>query len=161
MKFRELPAPAVAPGPGIAPAKPAEALYDLMPADHRLPYDMEELVARIVDGDDFLEFQPDYAPEMLCANCRLAGRAIAVIANRRGFLKSPDGPRIGGIVYTESARKVAYFVENAERAGTPLIYFQDVSGFHGGRGSGERAASFAPGPKWWRPWPAPRCRRSC
>jgi acetyl-CoA carboxylase carboxyltransferase component len=52
-----------------------------------------------------------------------------VIANRRGFLRGPEGPRVGGIIYTESARKVHYFVENAERAGTPLVYLQDVSGF--------------------------------
>ena len=114
---------------GTAPAKPAEGLYDLLPADHRLPYDMEEVIARIVDADDYLEFQPDHAPEMLCAHARLHGRAIGVIANRRGFLKTPSGPRIGGIVYTESARKVAYFVENAERQGLPLLYLQDVSGF--------------------------------
>jgi acetyl-CoA carboxylase carboxyltransferase component len=66
---------------------------------------------------------------MLCANARLAGRPVALIANRRGFLRAQGKPRIGGIIYTESARKVAYFVENAERAGTPLIYLQDVSGF--------------------------------
>src|SRR5262249_1831031 len=114
---------------GNAPAKPAEGLYDLMPADHRLPYNVEEVVARIVDGDDYLEFQPEHAPEMLCANARLHGRTIGVIANRRGFLKTKGGPRIGGIVYTESARKVAYFVENAERHNLPLLYLQDVSGF--------------------------------
>jgi len=54
---------------------------------------------------------------------------VAIIANRRGFLKTPGGPRIGGIIYTESARKVAYFVENAERHNLPLLYLQDVSGF--------------------------------
>jgi len=114
---------------GSAPAKPAEGLYDLLPADHRLPYHMEEVIARIVDAGDTEEFQREYAPEMLCMHARLSGRPIAVIANRRGFLKTPGGPRIGGIVYTESARKVAYFVENAERAGMPLLYLQDVSGF--------------------------------
>jgi acetyl-CoA carboxylase carboxyltransferase component len=128
-KFREQPSPAGAAPVGTPPTKPAEALYDLLPADHRLPYDMDEVVRCIVDGDDFLEFQPEYAPEMLCAGCRLAGRPVALIANRRGFLKSAGGPRIGGIVYTESARKVAYFVENANRGGIPLVYFQDVSGF--------------------------------
>jgi 3-methylcrotonyl-CoA carboxylase beta subunit len=128
-KVREQPLPKPATSTGTPPANPAERLYDLMPADHRLPYDMEEVMRCIVDGDDFLEFQPDYAPEMLCANCRLAGRAIGLIANRRGFLKSAEGPRIGGIVYTESARKVAYFVENANRGSVPLVYFQDVSGF--------------------------------
>ena len=113
----------------FVPAKSADGLYDLLPADHRLPYSVEEIIERIVDGDDYLEFQPHHAPEMLCANARLGGRAIGVIANRRGFLKSAGGPRIGGIVYTESARKVAYFVEEADRRGLPLLYLQDVSGF--------------------------------
>jgi len=80
---------------------------------------------RIFDADDFVEFQSEFAPEMLCADARLGGRPVAVIANRRGFLK----PRIGGIIYPETARKVAYFVETANRAGTPIIYIQDVSGF--------------------------------
>jgi acetyl-CoA carboxylase carboxyltransferase component len=127
-KIRELPEP-VAPLKGIAPAKPAEGLYDLLPSNHRLPYDMEEVIARIVDADDYLEFQPHHAPEMLCANARLHGREIGIIANRRGFLKTSSGPRIGGIVYTESALKVAYFVENASRRGLNLLYLQDVSGF--------------------------------
>ena len=127
-RFTDLPTPAPAPK-GTQPAKSADGLYDLMPADHRLPYNVEEVIARIVDGDGYLEFQPHHAPEMLCAHARLCGRPIALIANRRGFLKTESGPRIGGIVYTESARKVAYFVENAERNATPLLYFQDVSGF--------------------------------
>jgi acetyl-CoA carboxylase carboxyltransferase component len=129
-KLRELPVAVYVTMPKCtAPAKPAEGLYDLLPADHRLPYDVEEVIARIVDADEYLEFQPEYAPEMLCAHARLQGRVIGVIANRRGFLKTAAGPRIGGIVYAESARKVAYFVENAERRGLPLLYLQDVSGF--------------------------------
>src|ERR1700744_2195478 len=118
-KIRELPAPAAHRNTG-APAKSAEGLYDALPADHRLPYDVEEVIARLVDAEDYLEFQPHHAPETLCANARLGGRAIGVIANRRGFLKTPDGPRIGGIIYIESARKVAYFVETAQRLGLPL-----------------------------------------
>jgi len=127
-KIAETPAPASSPK-GTPPAKSAEGLYDLLPADHRLPYDVQEVIARIVDADDYLEFQAGHAPEMLCANARLHGRSIGVIANRRGFLRTPSGSRIGGIVYTESAHKVAYFVENAERHGLPLLYLQDVSGF--------------------------------
>ena len=127
-KFRDLPPPAPAPK-GSPPAKSAEGLYDLMPSDHRLPYNVEAVIERIIDRDDYLEFQPQHAPEMLCAHVRLAGRPIALIANRRGFLKTESGPRIGGIIYTESARKVAYFVEDAERHGAPLLYLQDVSGF--------------------------------
>ena len=106
-----------------------EDLYGVLPADHRLPYEIEEVISRIFDAGDYAEFQPEYAPEMLCANARLAGRPVAVIANRRGFLKAQGRPRIGGIIYAESARKVAYFVETSERLGHPLVYLQDVSGF--------------------------------
>ena len=101
----------------------------MLPSDHRLPYNVEDAIARIIDADGYLEFQPEHAPEILCAHARLHGRPIGLIANRRGFLKTTEGPRIGGIVYTESARKAAYFVETIERQSLPLIYFQDVSGF--------------------------------
>jgi 3-methylcrotonyl-CoA carboxylase beta subunit len=127
-RFRELPPAPAVPG-GSEPARDPVDLYGVLPANHRLPYEMEEVLFRIFDADDYLEFQPHHAPEMLCANARLCGRPVGIIANRRGFLKTPGGPRIGGIVYAESARKVAYFVENAERHGLPLIYVQDVSGF--------------------------------
>src|SRR5579883_1996588 len=128
-RFRLLPAPKPAGSAGAAPRLDASELYAVMPPDHRLPYEIEQVIFRIFDAGDYVEFQPEYAPEMLCANMRLSGHAVAIIANRRGFLKSEGRPRIGGIVYTESARKVAYFVETAERLGTPLIYLQDVSGF--------------------------------
>ena len=126
-RFRQLPEPAAAGTPASKPepGAPMDEIYGVLPADHRLPYNIEDVLHRILDRDDFTEFQPDYAPEMLCANARLSGHPIAVIANRRGFLK----PRIGGIIYTETARKVAYFVELAERQGTPILYVQDVSGF--------------------------------
>jgi acetyl-CoA carboxylase carboxyltransferase component len=127
-RFRQLPEPSPT-RTSVAPAKPSNDLYGILPADHRQPYSMEEVLQRIFDGDTYIEFQPDFAPEMLCLNARLSGRPVAVIANRRGFLKSAEGPRIGGIIYTDSARKVAYFVEQAERAGTPIVYVQDVSGF--------------------------------
>jgi acetyl-CoA carboxylase carboxyltransferase component len=123
-RFRQFPAPKPA-LPFSEPAKAADGLYGALPADHRQAYEIEEVLARVFDRDDFVEFQPEFAQEMLCANARLHGRPVAVIANRRGFLK----PRIGGIIYTETARKVAYFVELADRAGTPIIYVQDVSGF--------------------------------
>jgi 3-methylcrotonyl-CoA carboxylase beta subunit len=127
-QFRLLPPPETSPE-GEAPAAGAEGLYDVLPADHRLPYRVEDLLERLLDAGDAIEFQPDYAPEMLCQTARLNGRVMGVIANRRGFLKTPSGPRVGGIVYAESARKVAYFVEHAERHRVPLLYLQDVSGF--------------------------------
>jgi 3-methylcrotonyl-CoA carboxylase beta subunit len=128
-RFRQLPPhnpiPPAAPPPKLDPAD----LYGALPSDHRLPYDIEEVIFRIFDGSDYVEFQPEHAPEMLCANARLCGRPVAIVANRRGFLRAEGRPRIGGIIYAESARKVAYFVETAERLGQPLVYLQDVSGF--------------------------------
>jgi len=129
-RFRQLPPPkGRAPNPPREPAHEASDLYGVLPADHRLPYEIEEVILRIFDAGAFGEFQPEYAPEMLCANTTLAGHPVAIVANRRGFLKAEGRPRIGGIIYTETARKVSYFVETAERLGHPLIYLQDVSGF--------------------------------
>ncbi len=127
-RFRQMPEPGTQVS-GAAPAHDPADLYAALPADHRLPYEIEDIIARIFDAGDYAEFQPEHAPEMLCANARLEGRPVALIANRRGFLKAEGRPRIGGIVYTESARKVAYFVETNDRLGLPLIYLQDVSGF--------------------------------
>lgn len=126
--FRQMPGPAPKPE-GKRPKVDAEALYHVLPGDHRLPYRIEDVLDSILDAGDVVEFQPDYAPELLCATARLGGRSIGVIANRRSLLKTETGPRVGGIVYTESARKVSYFVENAERHRLPLLYVQDVSGF--------------------------------
>src|SRR5207249_1156752 len=70
-------------------------------------------------------------PEMICGHGAIAGRAVALIANSRGVIKGKKGerPKIGGIIYTESAEKVAYFIENADRERIPLLFVQDVSGF--------------------------------
>src|SRR5438876_1875917 len=126
-RFRDL--PPAPPSPEGANAQLAEDIYGIVPADHRLPYEMEQVIALVFDREDYAEFQPEHAPEMLCANARQAGHPVALIANRRGFLKAHGRPRIGGIIYTESARKVSYFVETADRLRLPLIYLQDVSGF--------------------------------
>jgi acetyl-CoA carboxylase carboxyltransferase component len=128
-RFRQLPEACPQRAPGDPPQMNPAGLHGVLPGDHRLPYDIEEVLFRIFDGGAFAEFQPEYAPEMLCADMRLAGRPVAVLANRRGFLRTRDGARIGGIIYAETARKAAYFVEVAERLRHPLIYLQDVSGF--------------------------------
>jgi 3-methylcrotonyl-CoA carboxylase beta subunit len=128
-RFASLPAGPTRVSPVTQPSRPTADLYDLIPADHRLPYDMDAVIARLVDGEGYQEVQAGHAPEMICAFARWCGQAIGLVANRRGFLKVQGKPRIGGIVYTESARKVAYFVESCERQGLPLLYLQDVSGF--------------------------------
>ncbi len=127
-QFGLMPPPRPVPD-GQAPVRSGEELRAVIPGDHRLPYDAAVLFEAIVDAGSLIEFQSGYAAEMLCANAKLNGRAVAVIANRRGLLKSGGVPRVGGVIYEESARKVAYFVENAERQGLPLIYLQDATGF--------------------------------
>lgn len=113
------------------PKRDATALYELLPPDHRMSYDMRAVLDCVVDGGVFDEFQPDVGHEMLCGHARVAGRTVAIIANARGVIKGRTGqpPRIGGIVYTESAEKTAYFIENADRERIPLVFVQDVSGF--------------------------------
>jgi 3-methylcrotonyl-CoA carboxylase beta subunit len=115
-----------------APKRDPKALYDLIPTDHRMSYDVRALLECLLDSGRLDEFQPDIAPEMLCGHGAIEGRPVALIANSRGVIKGKakgDAPRIGGIIYTESAEKVAYFIENADRERMPLLFLQDVSGF--------------------------------
>ena len=113
------------------PARDPLALYDLLPKDHRMSYDMRQVLDCILDGGALAEFQPEVAKEMICGHGHIEGRPVAVIANQRGIIKGRDGerPRFGGIVYTKSAEKVAYFIETASRERIPLLFVQDVSGF--------------------------------
>ncbi|HVO34551.1 MAG TPA: carboxyl transferase domain-containing protein [Gemmatimonadales bacterium] len=113
------------------PRRSAEDLYDLLPADHRMSYEMREILACFVDGGQLDEFQKDLAQEMICAHAAIEGRIVAVIANERRLIKGKPGeaPRFGGIVYTESAEKVSYFIETANRERIPILFVQDVSGF--------------------------------
>ena len=118
-------------GTARAPRRPAASLSDLLPPDHRMSYDVRAVLEGLLDGGALDEFQPDVGPEMICGHGAIAGRPVALIANSRGVIKGPKGqaPKIGGIIYTESAEKVAYFVENADRERLPLLFVQDVSGF--------------------------------
>ena len=117
--------------PARAPGRPPHDLYQLLPNDHRMSYDMHAVLECLLDDGRLDEFQPELAKEMLCGHARIEGWPVAVIANRRGVVKSQTGapPRFGGIVYTESARKVAYFIETASRERMPILFVQDVSGF--------------------------------
>src|SRR3989440_4089744 len=116
---------------GGKPKRSPRDLYDLLPSDHRMSYDVRAVLECVLDGGTLDEFQADVAPEMICRHVAIAGRAVAVIANSRGVIKGKPGepPKIGGIIYTESAEKVAYFIDNADRERLPLLFVQDVSGF--------------------------------
>jgi acetyl-CoA carboxylase carboxyltransferase component len=117
--------------PERPPARPPTDLYDILPHDHRLSYDMRHVLACLLDAGSLDEFQPELAKEMICGHAHIGGWPVAVIANQRGIVKGRPGerPRFGGILYTESAEKVAYFIETASRERLPILFVQDVSGF--------------------------------
>ena len=110
---------------------PPEKIYEIIPEDHRQPYNMRQLLDCILDRGHLDEFQADYAREVITGHARVCGIQVGVIANARGMFRDPAGgpPRFGGIIYTESAEKVAYFIDTCNRHQTPLLFVQDVSGF--------------------------------
>jgi 3-methylcrotonyl-CoA carboxylase beta subunit len=115
----------------VEAARPAANLYDIIPEDHRQPYDVRQMLDCLLDAGHLDEFQADYAKEMITGRARIRGIPVGVIVNNRGMTRAPGGgpPRFGGIVYTESAEKVAYFIDTCNRHQTPLLFIQDVSGF--------------------------------
>ena len=130
----ELPPPpplAVTVAPSCHAARPESDIAEILPADHRQPYNTHDILACLLDEGHLDEFQADYAKEMITGHGRIHGLPVGVIANQRTLIRRPAGqpPRFGGIVYTESAEKVAYFIETCNRHGTPLLFLQDVSGF--------------------------------
>jgi 3-methylcrotonyl-CoA carboxylase beta subunit len=129
----ELPAPERSPA-SVAEseegARPLEDLYEILPEDHRHPYDAREVLNCVLDGGRLEEFQADYAREMITGHARVRGVQVGVITNSRGLVREKGKPpKFGGIIYTESAEKVAYFIETCSRQRTPLLFVQDVSGF--------------------------------
>lgn len=130
---KRLPAPAHRPhsDPAAKPATEPSSLYDVLPADHRMSYDMHDVLKAVLDEGSLDEFQPNLAREMICGDARIEGIPVGVIANQRGLIKGRPGerPRFGGIIYAESAEKVAYFIDRCDRQGIPILFVQDVSGF--------------------------------
>ena len=109
----------------------SQSLYELLPADHRMSYDMHAVLKAIIDEGKIDEFQPHLAAEVICGDARIQGIQVGLIANQRGLIKGRAGekPRFGGIIYAESAEKVAFFIDRCSRQGIPLLFVQDVSGF--------------------------------
>jgi len=134
-KLRELidrlPASAVAKPSRAIAHQSAESLNDILPADHRMSYDMHALLRAIVDDGKLDEMQEGLAKEMICGDASIDGIPVGIVANQRGLVKGRAGerPRFGGIIYAESAEKVAYFIDRCDRQGIPLLFVQDVSGF--------------------------------
>ena len=126
-----LPGGSKTPEEATPPVRDPTDIYRILPDDHRQPYDMYAFLECVLDGEGLDEFQPGYAGEMICGTGFISGIPVGVIANSRRMIKDdrPGPPRFGGIVYTESARKAAYFIETMNRHRTPILFVQDVSGF--------------------------------
>jgi acetyl-CoA carboxylase carboxyltransferase component len=111
------------------PKKNPEDLYGLFPADGK-PYDMVEIIERIVDDSDFDQFKQDYGKTILCGYARIDGWAVGIVANQRTIVKNKKNEmQLGGVIYNDSADKAARFILNCNQKKIPLVFLQDVTGF--------------------------------
>ena len=98
------------------PAYDPDELLGLIPADPRIPYDVREIIARLVDGSRFLEFKPDYGATLVCGHAHLDGWPVGILGNN-------------GVLFGESANKAAQFIQLCNQTRTPLLYLQNITGF--------------------------------
>ncbi|HMY24518.1 MAG TPA: carboxyl transferase domain-containing protein, partial [Chitinophagales bacterium] len=94
------------------------------------PYDVREIIKRLVDDSEFVEYKEDYGQTIVCANARIDGWSVGIVANQRSVVKSKKGEvQIGGVIYSDSADKAARFVMLCNQKKIPLVFLQDVTGF--------------------------------
>jgi acetyl-CoA carboxylase carboxyltransferase component len=120
------------------PAMPAEEIYGAYDASSARPYDMKEILARIVDESRFDEYKPEYGKTLLCGYARIGGFAVGIVANQKLHAHQTDHEghkriEFGGVIYTESAEKAARFIMDCNQNLIPLVFFHDVNGFMVGR----------------------------
>jgi acetyl-CoA carboxylase carboxyltransferase component len=120
------------------PVLAAEEIYGIYDSSPGRPYDMKEIVARIVDGSRFDEYKPEYGKTVLCGYARIGGFAVGIVANQKLHAQATDHEgrkriEFGGVIYTESAEKAARFIMDCNQNLIPLIFFHDVNGFMVGR----------------------------
>jgi 3-methylcrotonyl-CoA carboxylase beta subunit len=104
----------------LEPAYPAEQLYGIIPKDTKQPFDIREVIARLVDGSEFHEFKALYGTTLVCGFAHLHGYPIGIVANN-------------GILFSESALKGAHFIELCNQRGVPLLFLQNITGFMVGK----------------------------
>ena len=105
-------------------------LYGIMPADRAKPYDMYEIIARLVDGGEIDEYKAEYGKTIITAYARIDGWAVGIVANQRSVVKNARGEmQVGGVIYSDSADKGARFIMNCNQKKIPLVFLQDVTGF--------------------------------
>jgi 3-methylcrotonyl-CoA carboxylase beta subunit len=119
-------------------AMPAEEIYGAYDASPARPYDMKEILARIVDESRFDEYKPEYGKTLICGYARIGGFAVGIVANQKLHAQQTDHEghkriEFGGVIYTESAEKAARFIMDCNQHLIPLVFFHDVNGFMVGR----------------------------
>jgi 3-methylcrotonyl-CoA carboxylase beta subunit len=112
------------------PAKNPAEIYGLLPSDSGRPYDMLEIINRIVDSPGIQQYKEDYGKTIICGYARIDGWAVGIVANQRTIVKTKKGEvQLGGVIYNDSADKSARFIMNCNQKRIPLIFLQDVTGF--------------------------------
>ncbi len=105
-------------------------LNSLLPEEPLKPYDMYEIIARIVDDSKIDEYKAEYGKTLITAYARIEGWAVGIVANQRKIVKNGNGEmQIGGVIYSDSADKAARFIMNCNQRNIPLLFLQDVTGF--------------------------------
>jgi acetyl-CoA carboxylase carboxyltransferase component len=120
------------------PALAAEEIYGIYDSSPARPYDMKEVLARIVDLGRFDEYKPEYGKTLVCGYARIGGFAVGIVANQKLHAQQVDHEghkrlEFGGVIYTESAEKAARFIMDCNQNLIPLVFFHDVNGFMVGR----------------------------
>lgn len=122
----------------VPPAKNPAEIYTLLPTDRVKPYDMREILERLVDNSEFDEYKPTYGQSLLCGYARIDGWAVGIVANQRKVVKakgktgagaSGNEMQMGGVIYGDAADKAARFIMVCNQKKIPLVFFQDVTGF--------------------------------
>ncbi len=112
------------------PGKDPGEIYGLLPQKRSEPYDMYEIIYRLVDAGSFDEYKADYGKTIITGYARIDGWAVAIVANQRKVVKNARGEmQIGGVIYSDSADKAARFIMTANQKRIPLVFLQDVTGF--------------------------------
>ncbi len=114
----------------IPPAHDADEILGKFPSERSKPYDMMEIIERVVDKASFRPYKKDYGKTLICGTARVDGWAVGFVANQRNIVKNKKGEmQMGGVIYSDSADKAARFIMNCNQRKIPLVFLQDVSGF--------------------------------
>jgi acetyl-CoA carboxylase carboxyltransferase component len=113
-----------------APAKDPNEIYGILPESREKPYEMRDIIHRIVDNSEFEEYKENFGQTIVCGLARIEGWAVGIVANQRKVVKSKKGEmQLGGVIYSDSADKAARFIMNCNQKKIPLVFLQDVTGF--------------------------------